>query len=86
MPTSSRSSVSSTSSDPIDVAPDRDLASLRAGLPSWTHLTLAQRARLFERVRASVVSCAPEWAEQAALIKGLDDRHPLRGEEWLSGP
>jgi acyl-CoA reductase-like NAD-dependent aldehyde dehydrogenase len=78
--------VSSTSSDPIDVALDRDLAALRAGLPTWTHLTLEQRARLFERVRASVVSCAQEWAEQAALIKGLDDRHPLRGEEWLSGP
>jgi acyl-CoA reductase-like NAD-dependent aldehyde dehydrogenase len=78
--------VSSTSSDPIDVTLDRDIAALRAGLPTWTHLTLEQRARLFERVRASVVSCAQEWAEQAALIKGLDDRHPLRGEEWLSGP
>jgi aldehyde dehydrogenase (NAD(P)+) len=78
--------VSSTSSDPIDVALDRDVAALRAGLPSWTHLTLEQRARLFERVRASVVSCAQDWAERAALIKGLDTRHPLRGEEWLSGP
>lgn len=78
--------MSSTSSDPIDVALDRDVAALRAGLPSWTHLTLEQRARLFERVRASVVSCAQDWAEQAALIKGLDSRHPLRGEEWLSGP
>ena len=78
--------MSSTSSDPIDVALDRDVAALRAGLPSWTHLTLEQRARLFERVRASVVACAQDWAEQAALIKGLDSRHPLRGEEWLSGP
>ncbi|WP_232711346.1 MULTISPECIES: aldehyde dehydrogenase family protein [unclassified Microbacterium] len=78
--------MSSTSSDPIGVALDRDVAALRAGLPSWTHLTLEQRARLFERVRASVVSCAQDWAEQAALIKGLDSRHPLRGEEWLSGP
>jgi acyl-CoA reductase-like NAD-dependent aldehyde dehydrogenase len=78
--------VSSTSSDPLDVALDRDIAALSAGVPTWSHLTLEQRARLFERVRASVVSCAQEWAEQAALIKGLDDRHPLRGEEWLSGP
>ena len=83
---SSRSSVSSTSSDPTDIALDGDIAALRAGLPTWSHLTLEQRARLFERVRASVVSCAQEWAEQAALIKGLDGRHPLRGEEWLSGP
>ena len=86
MPTSSRSSVSSTSSDPVAVALDSDIAALRDGLPTWTHLTLEQRARLLERVRASVVACAQEWAEQAALIKGLDGRHPLRGEEWLSGP
>ena len=78
--------MSSTSSDPTDVALDRDISELRAGLPSWRHLTVEQRARLFERVRASVVACAQEWAEQAAFIKGLGDRHPLRGEEWLSGP
>lgn len=78
--------MSSTSSDPIEVALDRDVAALRAGLPSWTHLTLDQRSRLFERVRASVVSCAQDWAQRAGLIKGLDSRHPLRGEEWLSGP
>ena len=86
MPTSSRSSVSSTSSDQVAVALDGDIAALRDGLPTWTHLTLEQRSRLLERVRASVVACAQEWAEQAALIKGLDSRHPLRGEEWLSGP
>lgn len=78
--------MSSTSSEPIAVALDADIAALHAGVPTWGHLTLEQRARLFERVRASVVSCAQEWAEQAALIKGLDGRHPLRGEEWLSGP
>ena len=76
MPTSSRSSVSSTSSDPVAVALDGDIAALRDGLPTWTHLTLEQRSRLLERVRASVVACAQEWAEQAALIKGLDGRHP----------
>ncbi|WP_458040301.1 MULTISPECIES: aldehyde dehydrogenase family protein [Bacteria] len=78
--------MSSISSDPVAVALDDDIAALQTGLPSWIHLTLAQRARLLERVRASVVACAQEWAEQAALIKGLDNRHPLRGEEWLSGP
>lgn len=78
--------MSSTSSETIATALDEDIAALRAGIPTWSHLTLEQRARLFERVRASVVACAPEWAEQAALIKGLDSRHPLRGEEWLSGP
>ncbi|WP_100813269.1 aldehyde dehydrogenase family protein [Microbacterium lacus] len=78
--------MSSISSDPVTVALDDDIAALRAGLTSWSHLTLGQRARLLERVRVSVVACAQEWAEQAALMKGLDDRHPLRGEEWLSGP
>ena len=50
------------------VALDRDIADLRVGLQTWTHLTFEQRARLLERVRESVASCAQEWAERAAEV------------------
>ena len=65
---------------------DADLARLAVGARTWTHLTLDQRGRLLESVRASVASVAEEWADVAATSKGLEPGHPLRGEEWLSGP
>lgn len=65
---------------------DADIAALHEGARQWTHLTLTQRARLLERVRAEVGAAAKEWAETAAQIKGMGPDHPLRGEEWLSGP
>lgn len=86
--------MSSTSSEPTHSTPgehvaegfERDIAELRTGLRSWNHLTLDQRARLLGRVRSSVAASATDWAAVAAAAKGLDERHPLRGEEWLSGP
>ncbi len=65
---------------------DADLAALRTGVGVWAHLTLGQRERLFERLHATVSAVAEEWADVAATSKGLSTRHPLRGEEWLSGP
>ena len=65
---------------------DAAIADLHAGARSWSHLTLAQRARLFERLHATTAASAEEWAEVAATSKGLEPGHPLRGEEWLSGP
>ncbi len=53
---------------------------------AWSHLTLGQRARLLERLHATASANAEEWADIAALSKGLEPGHPLRGEEWLSGP
>ncbi|MBN9182383.1 MAG: aldehyde dehydrogenase, partial [Microbacterium sp.] len=67
-------------------AVDAAVGALRSGARSWTHLTLEQRARLFERVRDTVVETADEWVAVASTSKGLDAAHPLRGEEWLSGP
>lgn len=68
--------------EPLDTA----IADLARGARTWTHLTLAQRARLLDRVRAAVSSVAEEWAHGAATSKGLAPEHPLAGEEWLSGP
>jgi acyl-CoA reductase-like NAD-dependent aldehyde dehydrogenase len=65
---------------------DAAIAELATGARAWSHLTLDQRARLLGRVRASVALVAEEWADVAATSKGLEPGHPLRGEEWLSGP
>lgn len=65
---------------------DAAVADLQTGAAVWTALTVAQRATLLRQVRTSVAACAEDWATIAAASKGLDARHPLRGEEWLSGP
>jgi acyl-CoA reductase-like NAD-dependent aldehyde dehydrogenase len=67
---------------PLDAA----IADLQGGTRTWAALTLDQRARLLDRVRAAVVANADDWADAAALSKGLEPGHPLRGEEWMSGP
>lgn len=65
---------------------DAAVADLQTGTSVWTALTVAQRATLLRQVRTSVAATADDWATTAAASKGLDARHPLRGEEWLSGP
>ena len=68
--------------DRLDTAIDE----LQTGTRTWSALTLAQRVTLLRAVRWSVAAAAEDWADTAAASKGLDGRHPLRGEEWLSGP
>ena len=65
---------------------DTAIAELHVGSRTWSALTLAQRVTLLHGVRTSVAATAEDWANTAAASKGLDGRHPLRGEEWLSGP
>ena len=65
---------------------DTAIDDLATGARIWTRLTLDQRARLLERLHATVAANAEEWADTAALSKGLEPGHPLRGEEWLGGP
>jgi acyl-CoA reductase-like NAD-dependent aldehyde dehydrogenase len=65
---------------------DADIEALRTGTRGWKHLTLEQRARLLDGVRAAVGLLAGEWADAASASKGIEPDHPLRGEEWLSGP
>ncbi|MDL5487109.1 aldehyde dehydrogenase family protein [Microbacterium wangruii] len=67
---------------PLDTA----VAELATGTRVWARLTLAQRRKMLQRIRAAVVSVAEEWADVAATSKDLEPGHPLRGEEWLSGP
>ena len=65
---------------------DTAIDDLGVGARTWSALTVAQRVTLLRAVRTSVAATAEDWALTAASSKGLDVRHPLRGEEWLSGP
>ena len=65
---------------------DSAIGDLQTGASIWSALTLSQRVTLLRAVRTSVAATAEDWADTAAASKGLDGRHPLRGEEWLSGP
>ncbi|MDY0907931.1 aldehyde dehydrogenase family protein [Microbacterium sp. CFBP9034] len=65
---------------------DTAIAELEVGARTWSHLTLDQRGRLIDGIRASVVAVAEEWADVASTSKGIEPGHPLRGEEWLGGP
>ncbi len=65
---------------------DASIDELSEGARSWAALSVGQRATLLQAVRTSVAAAAQEWARTAAQSKGLNGRHPLRGEEWLSGP
>ncbi|GAA3932674.1 aldehyde dehydrogenase family protein [Microbacterium soli] len=75
---------------PLDAAEqealDVDIAVLQQGSRTWTGLTVAQRATLLRALRTSVAAAAADWANAAADSKQLPAGHPLRGEEWLSGP
>ncbi|MFJ4253623.1 aldehyde dehydrogenase family protein [Microbacterium sp. NPDC090003] len=65
---------------------DTAITDLQTGARVWSALTIGQRVTLLRQVRTSVAATAEDWATTAAATKGLDARHPLRGEEWLSGP
>ncbi len=75
-----------TLSDARRAALDAAIAELSEGSASWAALSVGQRVTLLHAVRSSVAAHAEEWATTAARSKGLDATHPLRGEEWLSGP
>jgi len=65
---------------------DADIAVLQQGSRTWSTLTLAQRVTLLRALRTSVAQSTEDWAKTAADSKQLRGNHPLRGEEWLSGP
>lgn len=65
---------------------DEAIAALHAGSRAWALLTLGQRRTLLRRLRVATAAVADEWVDVASTSKGLEAGHPLRGEEWLSGP
>ncbi|MCT9819238.1 aldehyde dehydrogenase family protein [Microbacterium sp. W1N] len=65
---------------------DADIAALQTGARAWSLLSLPQRATLLRRIRSAVAAVADDWVDIASTSKSLAPGHPLRGEEWLSGP
>jgi acyl-CoA reductase-like NAD-dependent aldehyde dehydrogenase len=65
---------------------DTAIGDLQVGARTWSALTVGQRVTLLRAVRMSVAAASEDWAQTASASKGLDARHPLAGEEWLSGP
>ncbi|MGM7698163.1 aldehyde dehydrogenase family protein [Microbacterium sp. A84] len=65
---------------------DTAIDELETGSRTWSALGVGQRATLLRAVRTAVAASAEEWAHTAAMSKGLNGSHPLRGEEWLAGP
>lgn len=82
----SRATTAPSLSDDERAALDRAIGDLQRGARTWAQLTLDQRARLLDSLHATVSAVAEEWADVAATSKQLEPGHPLRGEEWLSGP
>ena len=72
--------------DATRAALDADIALLQQGSRTWSNVTVAQRVTLLRALRTSVAATIEDWADTAADSKGLRPGHPLRGEEWLSGP
>lgn len=63
-----------------------ELAELHDGAERWAALAPLDRARLLIDAFAATGFVARDWAETAAVAKGLDPESSLAGEEWLTGP
>ena len=68
--------------EPLEAA----LEDLRRGSAGWGALTIGQRVTVLRGVRRAVAVNARAWVRAAVRSKQLSEDHPLRGEEWLSGP
>jgi aldehyde dehydrogenase (NAD(P)+) len=65
---------------------DATVARLAGNESSWAALSVADRARLVDRLHAAVADAATAWAQTASRIKRLDADSRYVGEEWISGP
>ena len=75
-----------TLADDVRAPIESAIAELQKGSAAWSALTVGQRVTLLRGVRRTVAANARAWARAAVRSKHLSDDHPLRGEEWLSGP
>ena len=75
-----------TLADDVRAPIEGAIADLQKGSAAWSALTVGQRVTLLRGVRRTVSANARAWARTAVRSKQLSDDHPLRGEEWLSGP
>ncbi|MGO4681886.1 aldehyde dehydrogenase family protein [Microbacterium sp. 2MCAF23] len=75
-----------TLADDVRAPIESAIADLQKGSAAWSALTVGQRVTLLRGVRRTVAANARLWTRTAVRSKQLSDDHPLRGEEWLSGP
>ncbi|PRB02686.1 aldehyde dehydrogenase family protein [Microbacterium sp. MYb64] len=75
-----------TLADDVRAPIESAIGALQKGSAAWSALTVGQRVTLLRGVRRTVAANARAWARAAVRSKQLSDDHPLRGEEWLSGP
>ncbi|MBW6507822.1 MAG: aldehyde dehydrogenase family protein [Rhodobacteraceae bacterium] len=65
---------------------EQALTELAATRDAWARTSAEARADVLDEIKAALMPVSAAWAETAARIKGLPQRSPLEGEEWLSGP
>ncbi|MDQ1551469.1 MAG: hypothetical protein QOD50_891, partial [Actinomycetota bacterium] len=65
---------------------DATIARLAGNEKSLGALSVADRAKLVDRVHTAVADAAADWVAAASRIKLLDADSPYVGEEWISGP
>jgi aldehyde dehydrogenase (NAD(P)+) len=65
---------------------DAIIARLAGNEKHFGALTVADRAKLVDRLHASVSDAAADWVATASRIKGLAPESQYVGEEWISGP
>jgi hypothetical protein len=74
----------------LDAAAKKELDAIIARLAgnekTFGALSVADRAKLVDRLHDSVAATAAQWVEAASRIKKLDADSPYVGEEWISGP
>ncbi len=63
-----------------------DLRTLASAKAAWAGLSSEIKLALLRTVKANVHAVAAQWAQACAQAKGLRERSPLAGEEWISGP
>jgi acyl-CoA reductase-like NAD-dependent aldehyde dehydrogenase len=74
----------------LDAAAKQDLDAIIARLASnearFGALSVADRAKLIDRLHVTVSDAAADWVQVASRIKRLDPDSRYVGEEWISGP
>ena len=71
-----------SSADALDDA----LHTLDSNKHTWARTSLADRIRMLQRMKETLMPQAAHWATTAAHKKGIPVGSPLLGEEWLAGP
>jgi acyl-CoA reductase-like NAD-dependent aldehyde dehydrogenase len=65
---------------------DEAVARLRDGAPIWARASLPERIALARSMARGTARTAERAVAAACAAKGIPQRSPVAGEEWLSGP